>query len=110
MADRAPPLARVVAPTWRIIPSRFPPISLFETVADPAELEIAFAIEAMTNPRVRDEVGDITLVAPEDRVSGPGTSAVMAAFTHLNPAGGRFTTPYFGAWYGGLDLPTAVAE
>lgn len=105
-----PPRARVAAPTWRIVPSRFPPVSLFDQVADPADLEIVFAVEAMTNPRLRDEVGDITLVAPDDRISGPGTTPVMAAFTHLNPDGGRFTTAYFGAWYGGLELATAVAE
>ena len=26
-------------PCWRIIPSRFPPIDLFERVTDPADLE-----------------------------------------------------------------------
>lgn len=110
MAQPTPPLARVAAPTWRIVPSRFPPVTLFDAVADPADLDSVYAIEALTNPRLRDEVGDISLVAPADRVSGPGTTPVMAAFTHLNPAGGRFTTPNFGAWYGGLDIATAVAE
>lgn len=71
-------------PCYRIIPSRFPPISLFEAVADPADLEAVYAIEAMTNDRLRDEAGELSLVPPEDRVSGPGTSAIMAAFTHLS--------------------------
>lgn len=105
-----PPLARVAAPTWRIIASRFPPVSLFDHIADPAELDIAFAIEEMTNPRVRQTVGDLRLVDPADRVSGPGTTPIMAAFTHLNPAGGRFTTPYFGAWYASLEVETSVDE
>ena len=74
-------------PCWRIIPSRFPPIQLFERVADPADLEAIIALEAMTNPRLRDEIGDIQLVPPEERIAGPGTSIIMAAFTHLNPAG-----------------------
>ena len=44
-------------PCYRIIPSRFPPIALFEAVADPADLEAVFQIEAMTNDRLREEAG-----------------------------------------------------
>lgn len=97
-------------PCYRIIPSRFPPISLFEKVADPADLEAVFAIEAMTNDRLRDEVGELALVAPEDRVSGPGSSPIMAAFTHFNPQGDRFTDGTFGAFYASRSLETAIAE
>lgn len=106
-----PPVGRVVwTPCWRIIPSRFPPIQLFERVADPAVLEAVFELEALTNPRLRDETGDIRLVPPEDRVSGPGSSIVMAAFTHLNPDGSRFSDGSYGVYYTGRDLETAVAE
>jgi hypothetical protein len=97
-------------PCYRIIPSRFPPISLFEAVADPGDLEAVFQIEAMTNDRLREEAGDLSLVPPEDRVSGPGTSAIMAAFTHLNPQGDRFTDGSYGVFYASLTLDTAVAE
>lgn len=97
-------------PCYRIIPSRFPPISLFEAVADPADLEAVYQIEAMTNDRLREEAGDLKLVPPDDRVSGPGTSAIMAAFTHLNPVGDRFTDGSYGVFYAGLTLVTAVAE
>jgi hypothetical protein len=64
----------------------------------------------LTNPRLRDEAGDLSLVPPEDRVSGPGASAIMAAFTHLNPDGSRFTSGYFGVYYAAGDLDTAIAE
>jgi hypothetical protein len=97
-------------PCWRIIPSRFPPIQLFERVADPADLEAVMEIEGLTNPRLRDEVGDIRLVPPRDRLSGPGTSAIMAAFTHLNPEGSRFTDGSFGVFYAGRELETAIDE
>lgn len=97
-------------PCYRIIPSRFPPIGLFEQVADPEDLEAIFAIEAMTNDRLRDEVGELRLVPPEDRISGPGSSAIMAAFTHLNSEGDRFTDGSYGVFYAGLSLDTAVAE
>jgi hypothetical protein len=97
-------------PCYRIIASRFPPISLFENVSDPADLEAVYQIEAMTNDRLRDEAGDLMLVPPEDRISGPGTSAIMAAFTHLNPAGSRFTDSSYGVFYAGRTLATAIAE
>ena len=98
------------APCFRIIPSRFPPINLFEAVADPADLEAVFQIEAMTNDRLREEAGELALVPPQDRVSGPGTSPIMAAFTHLNAAGDRFTDGSYGVFYAGLTLETAVSE
>ena len=105
------PISRIEwRPCWRIIPSRFPPIALFEKVADPGDLEAVFAIEALTNDRLRDEVGQLSLVPEADRVAGPGTSAIMAAFTHLNPQGSRFTDGSYGVFYAGLDLDTAIAE
>jgi hypothetical protein len=105
------PVARIEwKPCWRIIPSRFPPIQLFERVAGPDDLEAIFELESLTNPRLRDEAGDIRLVPAEDRISGPGTSIIMAAFTHLNPEGGRFTDGTFGVFYAANDLDTAIAE
>jgi hypothetical protein len=97
-------------PCWRIIPSRFPPIQLFERVADPGDLEAVFAVEALTNPRLRDEVGDIRLLPPKERVTGPGASLIMAAFTHLNPDGSRFSDGSFGVFYAARALATTIAE
>jgi hypothetical protein len=79
-------------------------------VADPADLDAVIAIESLTNDRLRDEIGEIRLVAPGDRIAGPGTSPIMAAFTHVNPEGGRFTDATFGAYYAARDLETAVRE
>lgn len=97
-------------PCWRIIPSRFPPIALFERVTEPDDLDAIFALEAFTNPRLREEVGDIAFVSPEERISGPGTSVIMAAFTHLNPEGSRFSDGTYGVFYAANDLNTAIAE
>ena len=106
-----PPIVHVHwQPCYRIVASRFPPISLFEEVADPADLDAVYAIEAMTNDRLRDEAGDLALVPAEDRVSGPGSSAIMAAFTHLHPEGSRFSDGSFGAFYAARSVTTAVAE
>lgn len=97
-------------PCWRIIPSRFPPIALFERVTDPDDLDAIMELEALTNPRLRDEVGDIRLVPPDERISGPGTSIIMAAFTHLNRAGSRFSDGTYGVFYAAKDMATAIAE
>ena len=96
--------------TYRLVPSRFPPISLFERVADARDLDVVYAIEALTNPRLRQEVGEISLVPRDERLSGPGSSAIMAAFTHLNPLGSRFSDGSYGVYYAARALETAVRE
>ena len=50
-----------------------------EFAIDPAVWEALIAAEQLVNPRVRDDVGEIALVPPAERISGPGTSFVMAA-------------------------------
>ncbi len=97
-------------PCWRLVSSRFPPVGLFDRVADPDDLDIVYAIESLTNDRLLDEAGDINLVKPEDRISGSGTTPIMAAFTHLNPEGSRFTDGSYGVYYAGNTLDTAIAE
>jgi RES domain-containing protein len=94
----------------RIIPSRFPPVNVFEGIYDtPDEMETAFAIEALTNKRLRQEVGELRLVTPEDRVWGPGASVVMACFTHIGRPS-RFSDGGFGVYYAAESLATAIAE
>ncbi len=111
MSSIAFPVNLVVwKPCWRLVPSCFPPVGLFDRVAYPEDLDIVFAIESLTNDRLRDEVGDITLVPPEDRVSGSGATPIMAAFTHLNPEGSRFSDGSYGVYYAANDINTAIAE
>ena len=98
------------APACRIVPTRHPAVYLFDRVAQPEDFEALYALEAMTDDRVRDEVGAIGLVAPEDRVFGPGTGPIMAAFTHLNPAGSRFSDGSYGVFYAARERATAIAE
>lgn len=94
----------------RIIPSCYPPIGLFEEVARPEDLDSVFAVEAITNDRIQQEVGRLDLVPPGERISGPGTSPIMAAFTHPNTAGSRFSPGSYGVYYAADDEATAVAE
>lgn len=97
-------------PCHRLIPSRFPTVGLYDAIADPADLDAVFAIEALTNPRLRDELGHLQLVPPDERVSGAGSTMVMAAFTHLNPDGSRFSDGSYGVYYAAQSLETAIAE
>ena len=105
------PTARLKwSPAWRVIPSRFPSIGLFERVASPEDFDALYALEAMTNDRIRDEVGEINLVPPEERLFGPGSTCIMAAFTHLNPQGSRFSDGTYGVFYCARKQDTAIAE
>jgi RES domain len=97
-------------PCFRVISSRFPPINLFERVSSAEDWEALYWLESLTNPRLRDEVGEIELVPREDRIFGPGASVIMAAFTHLNPEGSRFADDTFGAFYAAASFDTSIAE
>ena len=102
---------QITETTYRLIPSRFPPIDLYERVAHADEFAILHEIESLTNDRLRDEAGDINLVPKEDRIAGNGTSFIMAAFTHTRAEddGGRFNKGY-GVYYCAKDLDTAFEE
>ena len=94
----------------RIVPTRHPSVYLYDRVADAADFDALYALEALTNDRVRDETGVVQLVAPEDRVFGAGSGPIMAAFTHVNPAGSRFSDGSYGMFYAARERATAVAE
>jgi len=97
-------------PCFRVIPSRFPTIDLFERVADPHDWDALYRLESQTNPRLRDAVGDLAQVPPAERAFGPGASVIMAPFTHLNPSGSRFADSTFGVFYAAAALATSIAE
>ncbi|MCF4995521.1 RES domain-containing protein [Pseudomonas syringae] len=94
---------------YRIVNSSFPPIALFEDVLDPEDLEIAYALEALTNDRLIEQAGVLARVRPEDRLSGPGSTPVMAAFTHIGKAS-RFTDGTYGVYYAASSMAAAIAE
>lgn len=94
----------------RIIPSVLPPVNIFERVSHPDDLDAVQTIESMFNPRLRDAVGDLSLVPREDRVVGPGAGYIMAAFTHVSPEGSRFSNGTYGVFYAAQREATAIAE
>lgn len=107
-----PPVSRVRWPqTHRLVLSHFPPIDLYDDVADPHDWEALAAAEARTSPRIYEQIGDLSLVPPERRLSGPGASWVMAAFTHVSPdRPSRFSDGSYGVYYAGKELETALHE
>ncbi len=94
---------------YRIISSKYPPINFFERLVDPALMEELYYIESLTNDRLRQEIGDISLVPVEERVTGPGSTPVMAAFTHIGISS-RFSDGSYGIYYAAKNMDTALAE
>jgi RES domain len=106
LADR---LTRAPHPSFRLIPSRFPPIGLFDTVATAADLAPAMELAGWTNDRLVAE--RVARLPREDWVHGrPNASIVMAAFLHVPPGGNRFHGLDLGAWYAAAAFATAAAE
>ncbi|KQU93465.1 RES family NAD+ phosphorylase [Devosia sp. Root105] len=96
-------------PSHRLIPSRFPPIGLFDSVATTADAEAVMELAGWTNDRlVRQRLA--RLPQHEWVFGRANSSIVMAAFLHAAPGGSRFNGPELGAWYAAAALVTAIAE
>ncbi|MBK1685978.1 RES family NAD+ phosphorylase [Rubrivivax gelatinosus] len=92
------------------MPTRYPSVTLFDRVADAEDFDALYALEALTNERLREELGHVERVPRAERVFGPGSGPVMAAFTHVNPQGSRFSDGRQGVFYAAHDRATAIAE
>jgi hypothetical protein len=110
-----PAAVPVASVTWpaarRIIRSLYPPIDLFEDIADPEDWPLLISAEQKTNPRLMETVGTLDLVPPSRRVSGPGATYLMAPFTHVSPdRPSRFTRGDYGVLYIAKQFETALLE
>jgi hypothetical protein len=98
-------------PAFRIIRSLFPPIDLFDDIADPADWPLLISAEQKTNPRLMESIGNLDLVPPERRVGGPGSTYLMSPFTHVSPdRASRFGDGSFGILYAGDSFEVALLE
>lgn len=97
-------------PAWRLVPSRFPVVGPWDRIADPKDFDALAAIEGLTNPRLREQRGQLAIVPRERWITGPGATPVMAAFAHLNPEGSRFSDGSYGVFYASRTLETAIRE
>lgn len=93
----------------RLVPSKFPPISLFDWADTEEELEQIALLEGLTNERMQAELGRINLIPKEDWIGGPGSTPLMAAFTHIGQPS-RFTDGSYGVYYAACSLETAIKE
>lgn len=92
----------------RIVPSRYPAVSLFDVARNDEELQMLAELEGLTNERLRHESGAIQRLGPGESVYGPGCTPIMAAFCHPSPS--RFTDGSFGLYYAACRVETAIAE
>ena len=98
------------AAACRIVPTRHPAISLFDRVADADDFDALYALETMSNERAREAVGEVERVPRALRQFGPGSGPIMAAFTHVNVDGSRFSDGRWGVFYAARERATAIAE
>lgn len=106
-----PTFAGETLQAYRLVNSKFPPIAMFDDVADADEFEVLYEIQALTNPRLKNEVGQLELIARSEIPFGiAGCSYATAPFTHVNPAGSRFSDGSFGVLYLADTVDTALAE
>lgn len=109
--DSLPLLAGDSAQGYRLVNSKFPPIALFEDVANAEDFEVLYQVQAITNPRILNELGRLELIPRAEIPFGiTGCSYATAPFTHVNPEGSRFSDGRFGVLYVSDDIDTAVAE
>lgn len=100
---------KITKKVHRLIPSKFPPVQLFDWAETKEELEQIAALESLTNPRIKNELGDINLISKNEWVGGEGTTPIMAAFTHIGYAS-RFSDGSFGLYYAADSVETAIKE
>jgi hypothetical protein len=110
--ELSPPIVAVrQANTHRLIPSVYPPTGLFDDVASPDDLHQILELEGWTNDRISGELGLLHNIPPHEWIVGtPNATAIMAAYCHPDPDGGRFNDATRGAWYSAFDLDTAIRE
>jgi hypothetical protein len=97
----------VDGPTYRLIPSRYPPISAFESVTSTEDLEAVMDLEGWSNDRLVIE--RVSRLSKSEWVYGvPNASVIMASFLHGGLSGLRFTGPDLNGWYASLAHRTAA--
>ncbi len=95
----------------RIVSSAYPALDVFDYVGDPDDFVANITLESETNPRILEEVGDLSRIPTDRWAKGSGAGYVMGTFTHVSPYGSRFAAPdVYGVYYASRDEETAIAE
>lgn len=95
---------------YRIIPTWYPPVDLFErTDLTERQKRAVFYAQRRVNPRLRQTAGRLDLIRAGDMVHGSNASVVLAPFTHIGyPT--RFSDGRYGVYYAARTLETAIRE
>lgn len=82
---------------YRVIPSKYPTVELFDGVADSEDFDALYQLQALTNPRLLSSLPT-------------NNNFIQSPFVHLNPEGSRFSNGSFGVFYAGMTEAVAIAE
>lgn len=100
--------------THRLIPSKYSDNKdsvLARIASDDAHLNDLFDLDHATNDRLVAENDLLPGIGLGELVFGvPCYRIINAAFCHAHPHGSRFNGPDRGAWYGGFEIETSIAE
>jgi hypothetical protein len=81
--------------TYRLIPSRFPPVELYEPICQPSDWDGVKRVEGMTNPRLREMATGLGLLHPDDR-GRVSQNWLVAPFTYPDPEPSPFSDGSYG--------------
>lgn len=95
-------------PSYRVVSSKYPTVSVYDRITNTRNFQAVLDVEALTNPRLREESGDYRKVRPEDAVTGAGAAPIMASFAYTGWS--RFSDGSFGVYYAAHEEETAIAE
>lgn len=107
--DDDPSLVSIDSDWYRLIPSRFPPVSIYERVVANDRLAELVEVENLTNPRVRMAKMMANGVQAVDPDSPRLQNWNLAPFTYPQPDGTRYFRPIYSCLQLGDDLQTALA-
>lgn len=111
MIDQLPVMESAAISSYRLIPSCYPPVSLFDDVVSADEFEYLYELQALTNPRIQNDLGNLQLIGLNEIPFGiPGCNYATSAFTHVNENGSRFSDGRYGVLYTADSMATALEE
>ncbi len=108
-ADERFSIRNVDSEWFRLIPSRFPPINIYERVIANDRLEEVVQIENVTNPRLKSTAELTGGLHPIDPLSPRLQNWNVAPFAYSNPEGSRYFRPGYACLELAEDLQTALA-
>lgn len=76
--------------TFRLIPSRFPPVPVYEGLVANDRLEALVEVENLTNPRLKSEARIASLAGEDPKTSARLQNWNLAPFAYGNPEGSTF--------------------